>query len=253
MALKEYYKLLEIAPTASSEEVKRAFRLQIARYHPDKVQHLGQEFQAMAADRAAELTEAYRILSDDGRRAEYDLARGTTGAETAAAGAAPPPARAESAPPPSEPDAGETPPPQSASEAPKGGQFTQERATRDEYVRKATVGRFRQALFPSDLLEARCRFDDEHGGQVGGCTLQRVRRGQNAFRVALFDGGADGRHPHRVVVEKHLHDFEPERPIAAGLPVERGKVERLPPLVAHHDFRGGMAFRCASISSSSLI
>jgi curved DNA-binding protein CbpA len=146
VALKEYYKLLEIAPTASSEEVKRAFRLQIARYHPDKVQHLGQEFQAMAADRAAELTEAYRILSDDGRRAEYDLARGTTGAETAAAGAAPPPARAESAPPPSEPDAGETPPPQSASEAPKGGQFTQERATRDEYVRKATVGRFRQAL-----------------------------------------------------------------------------------------------------------
>ena len=50
--------------------MKRAFRLQIARYHPDKVQHLGQEFQAMAAERAAELTEAYRVRTDDGRRAE---------------------------------------------------------------------------------------------------------------------------------------------------------------------------------------
>ena len=32
----------------------------------------------MAADRAAELTEAYRILSDDGRRGEYDRARGAS-------------------------------------------------------------------------------------------------------------------------------------------------------------------------------
>ena len=72
MAFKTYYDLLEIPPTSSSDEVKRAFRLQIARYHPDKVQHLGKEFQAMAAERAAELTEAYRILSHEGRRAEYD-------------------------------------------------------------------------------------------------------------------------------------------------------------------------------------
>ena len=64
--MKDYYGLLGVAPAASADEVKRAFRQQIARYHPDKVQHLGQEFQAMAADRAAELTEAYRILSDEG-------------------------------------------------------------------------------------------------------------------------------------------------------------------------------------------
>jgi curved DNA-binding protein CbpA len=148
VALKEYYQLLEIAPTASADEVKRAFRVQIARYHPDKVQHLGKEFQAMAADRAAELTEAYRILSDDGRRAEYDRARGTSRTETAPASAAPPPPRSESAPPSVEPESGEAPPPPPppGSEAPKGGQFKQERATRDEYVRKATVGRFRQAL-----------------------------------------------------------------------------------------------------------
>jgi DnaJ-class molecular chaperone len=41
VALKDYYQLLEIPSTAPADEVKRAFRLQIARYHPDKVQHLG--------------------------------------------------------------------------------------------------------------------------------------------------------------------------------------------------------------------
>jgi DnaJ like chaperone protein len=63
VALKNYYELLEIAASAPADEVKRAFRAQIARYHPDKVQHLGKEFQSIAADRAAELTEAYRILA----------------------------------------------------------------------------------------------------------------------------------------------------------------------------------------------
>src|SRR5216684_833399 len=91
-SLKDYYALLEIAPTSSADEVKRAFRSQIARYHPDKVQHLGKEFQAMAADRAAELTEAYRILSDVGRRAEYDRAVEEAGGAAAPAAVAEPPA-----------------------------------------------------------------------------------------------------------------------------------------------------------------
>jgi hypothetical protein len=62
VAPKNYYDLPEIPPNGTSDEIKRAFRQQIARYHPDKVQHLGQEFQNMAADRAAELTEASHPL-----------------------------------------------------------------------------------------------------------------------------------------------------------------------------------------------
>jgi curved DNA-binding protein CbpA len=136
--LKDYYRLLEIAPAAPQDEVKRAFRLQIARYHPDKVQHLGKEFQAMAADRAAELTEAYRILSDEGRRAEYDRAC-ASGAVTAP----PPPAAEAKAPASQTAPAPEAPPEPGAS---KGEWFSEERATRDEYVRKATLSRFRQAF-----------------------------------------------------------------------------------------------------------
>jgi curved DNA-binding protein CbpA len=144
VALKNYYELLEIAPAAAADEVKRSFRAQIARYHPDKVQHLGKEFQDMAADRAAQLTEAYRILSDEGRRAEYDRAVAEAGGQVSSVAAASAPAT-DGQP---TPDPAVAPPPPLPDEAPvpKGGQFKQERASRDEFVRKATIGRFRQAL-----------------------------------------------------------------------------------------------------------
>ena len=146
--LKDYYRLLEIPAASSADEVKRAFRSQIARYHPDKVQHLGKEFQDMAANRAAELTEAYRILSDAGRRAEYDRARQEAGEGIHAAmpaSSAPSSSGASSRPAPSV-EAAEPATPPSGERAEKGGQFTQERATRDTFVRNAIVGRFLQAL-----------------------------------------------------------------------------------------------------------
>lgn len=139
--MKNYYELLEVTPTASPDEIKRAFRLQIARYHPDKVQHLGKEFQAMAADRAAELTESYRILSDANRRAEYDKARAAAATGSPDAPSAPPAdaaAKAEAS------RGGDRGAP--SHDAAGGHQFVEERASRDEFVRKATIGRFRQAF-----------------------------------------------------------------------------------------------------------
>jgi len=146
VAFKNYYDLLEIAPNSPAEEVKRSFRAQIARYHPDKVQHLGREFQSMAADRAAELTEAYRILSDPGRRAEYDRALAEGGATTSSPGGSEPTTvrhQGASEPQPASPP---PPPPPDAAPPPRSAQFKEERATRDEFVRKATLGRLRQAL-----------------------------------------------------------------------------------------------------------
>jgi len=154
VAQKTHYENLELPPTASAEEIKKSFRALIARYHPDKVQHLGKEFQDMAADRAAELTEAYRILSDAGRRADYDHALSAARAaphpqpETAAP---PPPPKPEEHPSESpKRDAGHEPsrPP---GETPGPGEtdnrtFKEERQVRDEYMRKATLSRFRTAV-----------------------------------------------------------------------------------------------------------
>lgn len=51
--MKTHYELLEVVAEASADDIKRAFRREIAKYHPDKVQHLGVEFQEIAALRAA--------------------------------------------------------------------------------------------------------------------------------------------------------------------------------------------------------
>jgi curved DNA-binding protein CbpA len=145
--LKDYYQLLEIPPASSSEEIKRAFRVQIARYHPDKVQHLGREFQAMAADRATELTEAYRILSDNERRADYDKLRAATSSFQI-----PPAASSPSSPEVRSPSAAAVAPEtaDTADDRPvrpeRAGQFDQEQASRDRFVRRATMDRFRQAF-----------------------------------------------------------------------------------------------------------
>ncbi len=70
--MENFYDMLGVAPTAAADEIKRAFRREITKYHPDKVQHLGHEFQAIAAAKTAALTAAHRILHDESRRAEYD-------------------------------------------------------------------------------------------------------------------------------------------------------------------------------------
>jgi len=149
---KTHYENLELPPTASSDDIKKSFRSLIARYHPDKVQHLGKEFQDMAADRAAELTEAYRILSDAGRRADYDR---TLGAASPAAAPPAPSAPAAAAPPAPDRTAPYEPPKPAESaqedQAPADkkastGSFKHERQVRDEYLRKATLSRFRTAV-----------------------------------------------------------------------------------------------------------
>jgi hypothetical protein len=135
---KSYYELLELPNTATLEEIKQTFRREIAKYHPDKVQHLGKEFQEIAAVKAADLTQAYKTLSDESRRAEYD-------ALLASGAAAPPreakPATAPPSPPrPAEPAAAAPPPASSASA------FSQDRAASSDLIQKATVQRFRSAL-----------------------------------------------------------------------------------------------------------
>lgn len=145
MTVDSYYALLDVAANASAEDIKKAFRQLITRYHPDKVQHLGKEFQDLAADRAAQLTHAYTVLSDPGRRAEYDSSHldgsATSATSAAPAGAAPPAAAGSPAAPASAPSSSASEP-----DAQRVSQFAQERTIRDEFVKRATLGRFRQAV-----------------------------------------------------------------------------------------------------------
>lgn len=67
-----YYDLLGIAAAASTDDICRAFRREMAKYHPDKVQHLAEEFQRLAAARSAQLTQAYRTLTEPELRTRYD-------------------------------------------------------------------------------------------------------------------------------------------------------------------------------------
>ena len=62
---KDYYKILEIHPGATKEEVKKAYRKMALKWHPDK--NKSEE----ATQRMQEINEAYKILYDDILREKY--------------------------------------------------------------------------------------------------------------------------------------------------------------------------------------
>ncbi|GAB4340035.1 MAG: hypothetical protein Kow0099_15640 [Candidatus Abyssubacteria bacterium] len=53
---------LDIRPDASQEEIRQAYRRILSKYHPDKVTHLGAEFQQMAHEKVIRIQKAYEIL-----------------------------------------------------------------------------------------------------------------------------------------------------------------------------------------------
>ena len=59
------YQILEIERGASQEEIKQAFRKLAGKYHPDKVQYLGDEFKVLAERRFKEIQRAYEELRRD--------------------------------------------------------------------------------------------------------------------------------------------------------------------------------------------
>jgi molecular chaperone DnaJ len=63
----DYYKQLGIAKGASAEEIKKAYRKMAVKYHPDK--NPGDK---AAEEKFKEISEAYEILSDPGKRQQYD-------------------------------------------------------------------------------------------------------------------------------------------------------------------------------------
>ncbi|GKX65570.1 molecular chaperone DnaJ [Inconstantimicrobium mannanitabidum] len=67
MASKDYYEVLGLEKGASDEEIKRAFKKQALKYHPDRNQGNDE-----AEEKFKEINEAYQVLSDPEKKARYD-------------------------------------------------------------------------------------------------------------------------------------------------------------------------------------
>lgn len=67
MAKRDYYEILEVDKGASKEEIKKAYRKQALKNHPDK--NPGDK---KAEERFKEAAEAYEVLSNDEKRNRYD-------------------------------------------------------------------------------------------------------------------------------------------------------------------------------------
>lgn len=67
MAKKDYYEVLGLQKGASDDEIKKAFRKLAIKYHPDKNQG-----DKEAEEKFKEINEAYQVLSDPQKKAQYD-------------------------------------------------------------------------------------------------------------------------------------------------------------------------------------
>ncbi len=57
--INDAYKILEVSPTATDEEVKKAYRQMAMKFHPDRVATLGESVQSQAEERFRKVQEAY--------------------------------------------------------------------------------------------------------------------------------------------------------------------------------------------------
>ena len=57
------HRVLGVGTSASTDEIRAAYRARMQEYHPDKVAHLGEDLQRLAHEKAREIQRAYQELS----------------------------------------------------------------------------------------------------------------------------------------------------------------------------------------------
>ena len=73
MAKRDYYDVLGVAKDASDEDIKKAYRKQAMKHHPDRNQGKGDDKSSKASEeKFKEAKEAYEMLSDPQKKAAYD-------------------------------------------------------------------------------------------------------------------------------------------------------------------------------------
>jgi formylglycine-generating enzyme required for sulfatase activity len=70
----KYYEILDLAPDATTEQIKAAYRILVQLHHPDRLQQANEGVRRYAEDKLKRINEAYTVLSDPARRAQYDAA-----------------------------------------------------------------------------------------------------------------------------------------------------------------------------------
>jgi len=65
---KDYYEILGVSRDASSDDLKKAYRRLARENHPDT----SKDPKEVAEEKFKEISEAYEVLSDEGKRKTYD-------------------------------------------------------------------------------------------------------------------------------------------------------------------------------------